>query len=124
MRLKVIAHPPDEFQTWVEDMQATGEANETSEGAALFAEGADNILQPCSACHSVEATQGQPNLAPNLGGFSERTTFAGAIFENNPEELAAWLRNPAAVKPGAKMPDLNLTSDQIDALIEYLQSLE
>jgi cytochrome c oxidase subunit 2 len=72
----------------------------------------------------VEASQQQPRIGPNLGGFSERGMFAGAIFENNEENLAAWLRNPPGVKPGAKMPNLNLTSEQINALIEYLQSLE
>jgi len=124
MRLRVIAQPQDEFDDWVADMQATEEHDATLEGADLFANGADNIGQPCSACHSVEASQPNPNLGPNLGGFSERGMFAGAIFENNEENLAAWLRDPPAVKDGAKMPDLNLTADQINALIEYLHSLE
>ena len=124
MRTRVIAQPQDEFDAWVQDMQATEEHDASLEGARIFAEGADNIGQPCIACHSVEASQEQPSLGPNLGGFSERGTFAGAIFENNEENLAAWLRNPPGVKPGAKMPNLNLTSDQISALMEYLQSLE
>jgi cytochrome c oxidase subunit 2 len=38
--------------------------------------------------------------------------------------LSAWLANPPGVKEGARMPDLGLTSDQIDALVAYLQSLE
>jgi cytochrome c oxidase subunit 2 len=124
MRLRVIAQPQDEFDEWVEDMLATEEHDASLEGAEIFANGADNIGQPCSACHSVEASQANPNLGPNLGGFSQRGMFAGAIFENTDQNLADWLRNPSAVKPGAKMPDLNLTSEQINALIEYLQSLE
>jgi cytochrome c oxidase subunit II len=124
MRLRVIAQPQEEFDAWVEDMQATEQHDASLEGARIFAEGADNIGQPCSACHAVEASPEQPNIGPNLGGFSKRGMFAGAIFENNEENLAAWLRNPEAVKPGAKMPNLGLTSDQINALIEYLQSLE
>jgi cytochrome c oxidase subunit 2 len=124
MRLRVITHPQEEFDAWVADMQATEERDDTLEGAQIFAEGDDNIAQPCVACHSVEASQPQPNIGPNLGGFSERGMFAGAIFENNEANLSAWLRNPEGVKPGAKMPDLNLTSEQIDALIDYLNSLE
>jgi cytochrome c oxidase subunit 2 len=124
MRLRVIAQPQEEFDAWVEDMQATEEHDASLEGAEIFASGADNIGQPCSACHSVEASQANPNLGPNLGGFSKRGMFAGAIFENNEQNLTDWLRNPPGVKPGAKMPDLNLTSEQINALIEYLQSLE
>jgi cytochrome c oxidase subunit 2 len=42
--------------------------------------------------------------------------------------LEAWLRNPPAMKPmapdaGRGMPNLNLTEDQIDALVAYLETL-
>ena len=46
------------------------------------------------------------------------------MFDNNTENLRAWLDDPPAVKPGAKMPDYGLSSDEIDSLIAYLQSLE
>ena len=39
------------------------------------------------------------------------------------EALKAWLRDPNAVKLGAKMPDYGLTEDEIDALVAYLFSL-
>ena len=45
------------------------------------------------------------------------------MFENNEANLRAWLAGPPDVKPGAKMPDLGLNAQQIDALIEYLQTL-
>jgi cytochrome c oxidase subunit 2 len=123
MRLRVIAQPQEDFDAWVQDMQATEEHDASLEGADIFANGT-GIAQPCSACHAVEGSQANPNLGPNLGGFSERGTFAGAIFENNEENLAAWLRDPPGVKPGAKMPNLGLNSEQVNALMEYLQSLE
>ena len=86
--------------------------------------------------------------APNLTHFASRGTFAGAIFdlwvdedgsgEIEPDEiggtlnvadLAAWLRDPPAEKPMAAdqsrgMPDLDLTEEQIDALVAYLETLE
>jgi cytochrome c oxidase subunit II len=126
MRLRVVAQTPGDFQAWVADQQQTTEEvpSAAAEGAQLFQEGADNIAQPCSSCHSVEASQENPNIGPNLGGFANRSTFAGAMFENNEANLVNWLNDPGAVKPGAKMPDLGLTQDQIDALIAYLQTLE
>ena len=45
-------------------------------------------------------------------------------FNNNPDDLAQWLANPAAVKPGTFMPNLELTEEEILALIEYLGSLK
>ena len=42
----------------------------------------------------------------------------------NVEALKAWLRDPNAVKLGAKMPNYHLTEEQIDALVAYLYSLK
>ncbi len=39
------------------------------------------------------------------------------------EALEAWLRNPNAVKLGSKMPNYDLTEDEIEALMAYLYSL-
>ena len=88
--------------------------------------------------------------APNLTHFASRGVFAGAIFdlwvdldesgEIEPDEigeggrlnvadLEAWLRDPPGRKPMAPdqsrgMPNLNLTEEQIDALVAYLETLE
>jgi cytochrome c oxidase subunit 2 len=43
---------------------------------------------------------------------------------NTPENLAAWLRNPQAFKPGALMPNLGLNEDEIADLTAYLESLK
>jgi cytochrome c1 len=34
------------------------------------------------------------------------------------------LRNPPGVKPGSKMPNLNLSGDEITKLIAYLETLK
>ena len=127
MRLRVIAETPADFQAWVSARQQPAEEGfdtQVAEGAQLFQEGADNISQPCSSCHSVDATQPAPDVGPNLGGFASRQSFAGAMFENNEENLVRWLEDPDAVKPGARMPDVGLTQEQIDSIIAYLQTLE
>jgi cytochrome c oxidase subunit 2 len=45
-------------------------------------------------------------------------------LENTPENLARWLANPQAVKPGNKMVIGKLSQDQIDALVQYLTTLK
>ena len=42
--------------------------------------------------------------------------------ETREEALARWLADPPTVKPGSFMPPLGLTSDEIEDLIEFLES--
>ena len=119
MRLKVFAHTPGDFATWVAEQQRP--AQEASglavDGQQLFLEGA------CAGCHAIEGTDAQGDLGPDLTHFASRTTFAGATFDNNEDNLAAWLADPPGVKPGSRMPDLGLSQDEIQKLIAYLQTL-
>ena len=133
MRLVVVADPPEEYEEWVEQQRAAAEepgAGSVGEGAKLFQEGEFPNGPACISCHALESTLAedgtspQPATGPNLAHFATRETFAGAIFENNTENLKKWLAGPPDVKPGATMPDLGLTSEQIDDLVAYLQSLE
>jgi cytochrome c oxidase subunit II len=86
--------------------------------------------------------------APNLTHFASRGVFAGSVFDLwvdqdgngevdldergehlNVSDLEAWLRDPPGQKPmypeGSRgMPNLNLTDEQIDALVAYLETLE
>ena len=63
-------------------------------------------------------------IAPNLTHFANRNVFAGAALKNNPENLTKWLANPAEIKPGTFMPNLELTESEINALIAYLETLK
>jgi cytochrome c oxidase subunit II len=129
MRLRAIAQSPEDFEAWLDSQRESSEAPSSgaaAEGAKLFAEGADNMTQVCSSCHAVEDTSlgVEPDTGPNLTHFAQRGTFASGIFERTDANLAAWLADPAEVKPGALMPDVGLTQEQIDALVAYLQTLD
>jgi cytochrome c oxidase subunit 2 len=65
-------------------------------------------------------------VGPNLTHFADpyRNVFAGASLERTAEHIAEWLADPPTIKPGSFMPDLNLTSDEIDALVAFLQGLD
>ena len=126
MRLQVIAHEPEEFEQWVEDQRAPAQAQPPG---ALEREGAEIFQGTCTACHAINGTENAPEddsalAGPNLTHFASRDTFAGAIFKNTPENLRNWIDNPPAIKPGAKMPDYGLSSEEIDAVVAYLQTLE
>jgi cytochrome c oxidase subunit 2 len=124
MRFRVIAQSTDEFGRWLAGQQA--EAAEPPPGSAA-AEGAELFQQfpggSCLACHGIGSNEGD-RVGPNLSHFGSRTTFGAGMFPNDPELLERWLRNPGAMKAGAKMPNYNLSNDHIEALVAYLQSLE
>jgi cytochrome c oxidase subunit II len=120
MRLIVYAEEESDFEQWVSDQQqdAATPSGDGAEGEKLFMEGA------CVGCHAIQGTDAQADVGPDLTHFASRTTFAGSIFENNTENLSAWLRDPPGVKPGSKMPNYHLSSEDIRLLVAYLQSLK
>ena len=53
-----------------------------------------------------------------------RSTLAGSILDNTPENLARWIQDPDKVKPGANMPTLGLKGKDLNDLVAYLESLK
>jgi cytochrome c oxidase subunit 2 len=77
----------------------------------------------CSGCHTVEWLS-ECKLGHDLTHLQSRATFAGGTFDLTQSRLRAWLRNPPEEKPGAKMPNLGLSPDDITKLIAYLETLQ
>ena len=126
MRFKVIAMDAADFEGWVQSHTTPAAAPSDAlaqRGYELFESAG------CIGCHAVsgyESSAGAPaevRVGPNLTNFSDREKFAGYIFDNTDEELRAWLKDPQAVKPGAQMPNLQLSDDDVDALVAYLRTL-
>jgi cytochrome c oxidase subunit 2 len=94
------------------------------------AAGKDIFLQTCTACHAVaglETANGQPaiaNGAPNLTHLMSRQCFRGCTLETNDENLARWIADPRSFEAGSFMPDYGLTSEQIDQVVAFLNTLE
>lgn len=115
MLFQVIAEPAEQFARWVAQQQAPPAA---ATGEQVFMTGA------CISCHTIDGTAAQGIIGPNLTHFGSRRTIAAGVMENTPDNLARWLADPQAVKPLNKMPKLNLSQDDIDALVQYLSSLK
>src|SRR5215216_3898400 len=83
----------------------------------------------CGSCHVVPNNPGASGqIGPNLGGdppIGQRKQIAGSAVPNNsPADLAAWIMDPPALKPGAAMPKLNLSQEQASAVAAYLYTLQ
>ena len=125
MRLKVIAHTPDDFQRWLTD-QAKPAAEPTSpeaiEGKKVF------LAQACTGCHTIRGTAAAGQVGPDLTHFASRSGFASDIFDRTDANLRKWLTDAPGMKPGSKMPagvaELGLSQQDITVLVAYLESLK
>ena len=133
MRARVVALEAGDFEAWVA-AQTTPAAVPTegtleARGRELF--GDLGARQACASCHAVWEGDGPrgPGQGPDLTHLFSREEFAGAIHDLTPEQLRAWLANPNELKPmqyevnGIGMPNLNLTDEELDALVAYLMTL-
>jgi cytochrome c oxidase subunit 2 len=118
MRFDVVVESPDQFQAWVKQQQSPlpPMAGDAAQGEQIFLNGA------CVGCHTIDGTKAQGKIGPNLTHFATRQIFAGGVLKNTPDNLATWLADPQKVKPGNLMPNLHLSTQQIDALVAYLES--
>ena len=68
----------------------------------------------CVACHSPRDPEGKELLAATsvpLGELEGKYSFAS---------LTSFLRRPHSVRPGGRMPDLNLPGQEVDRIAHYL----
>ncbi len=121
MRMRAFVDTPADFQAWVAAQQAMPDSAkitpDVAAGAKTFASSA------CVGCHAIKGVSAGV-LGPNLTHVGSRTTIAGGIMENTPENVAKWLKNPPHEKPGSLMPVLGLSDDQIRGLVAYMESLK
>jgi len=126
MRLRVMVEAPADFDTWVARQTAAPVAVDSSDALVLAGEAAfkkirDPAAHSCIICHTMAGVSGGI-AGPNLTHVGSRTTIAGGTLPSDSAGIAQWLRNPMAEKPGSLMPTIDLTDDEIAALVAYLQS--
>jgi cytochrome c oxidase subunit II len=120
----VIAQSMDEFEEWIEARQQPA----TEPDDELLHAGMEVYFDAgCAMCHAIEGiteplAAGSPG--PDLTHFGSRRTLASGIEENTYGNLAAWIVNPHEIKPGVRMPPTDLDPEEIEALVEFLLSLE
>jgi mono/diheme cytochrome c family protein len=86
---------------------------QAQDGRALVGQGRMVFRdQGCYGCHMAEG-MGTP-IGPDLSRIGAK---------RNEANLTRWLRDPAAQRPTAHMPKLELTEAEVHALAAYLGSL-
>ena len=120
MGLVVFADEPADFQKLV---------GRTARGGAAAADrrpapGQQLFLAKCGVCHTVRGTAAGGKVGPDLTHLMSRTTIAAATLPNTVGNLAGWVANPQAIKPGNKMPNLDLSGPELTRIRDYLVTLK
>jgi cytochrome c oxidase subunit 2 len=120
MAFFIIAESPEKFQSWLENQRKP--AVEPDDAEKLH--GREVFLQsPCVMCHTIRGTKAGSVVAPDLTHLASRQTIAAGTLPNNRGSLGGWIVDSQSIKPGNKMPPNNLSGDDLNALLAYLQSL-
>ena len=117
MLFRVLVVPKEAFDRFVEEAKAPPPVAD--------ARGRQVFQQNCAACHGVARSMPPAVIGPELGLLGNRTSLGAGIVDHTPENLKAWIRNPAGMKPGVKMPAFpQLSEEDLDALVRYLEGLK
>lgn len=122
MAFVVVSLPPEEFDQWVAARQrphpdpSDNPAHER--GRSVFFSAA------CNKCHMIRGSEVRGEIGPDLTHIGSRLTLGAGTIPNNHGNLAGWLVNPQAIKPGNRMPRTYLSPQELHDLTEYLLSLQ
>lgn len=131
MLFTVEAVSQSDFDQWIQQIQSGTLAGAgSSAGLSADAQAGMQLIEshPCGTCHTIPGiSNATGQVGPNLAGVASRTTIAGGAVPNTgPADLAKWITNPPAVKPGTIMPVevSDLSADQINQIVAYLETLK
>jgi cytochrome c oxidase subunit 2 len=127
MAMHVIAEDKDRFEAWRRGQlsEAANLGPDTTAAApnsgVLY--GAEVFMSRCSVCHVVRGSSARGRLGPDLTHVMSRRMIASGMLANNTGNLSGWVANAQALKPGSRMPAMDLSPQDLHAVVDYLQTL-
>ena len=119
MLIRVYVDTPEQFEEWTHNQQQPGRLDsQAALGRQIFE------TESCMNCHTVKGTAATGRFGPDLTHLMSRATIASGIAANNRANLSDWIKNPDHLKKGSLMPAMQLSDDQIDAVVAYLSTLQ
>lgn len=118
MLIRVYVDTPSQFAAWVKNQQkpAVDDPN-VAAGRHIFE------TEACMACHTISGTPAIGTYGPDLTHLMSRGTIAAGAVENTPANLRAWINDPSTFKPGAHMPAMHLSDEEVNQVVAYLTTL-
>ena len=121
MALVVVAEKPEDFARWKSQMSSGAPIPRTPQqarGQQVF------LGAPCANCHNILGTDASATLGPDLTHMRSRPTLAAGMLLNTRGNLAGWITNAPAIKPGTQMPPNQMSASELNDLLAYLDTLK
>ena len=120
MRIEGVVHSVEDFEDWVDRHQQPAAVH--TEGSLLAGQEAF-LGSSCVYCHAVEGTNATSTRGPDLTHLMSRHSLGAGALPMTRGNLAGWILDPQHSKPGNHMPPTLLEPDQLQYMLEYLESL-
>jgi cytochrome c oxidase subunit 2 len=121
MRFEVQVQNMADYTSWLEQQRNTPAAPQTEsarKGQQVF------LSHTCVMCHSIGGTPARASVGPSLTHIASRKYLAAGTLKNNRGNLSGWILDPQLIKPGVKMPQNNLAPDDLNELLDYMDTLK
>jgi cytochrome c oxidase subunit 2 len=121
MRFIVVAEAEEDFNNWIKAQRQSSVQPTTDlqkRGQEIF------LTSVCTQCHTVQGTIAGGKVGPSLTHVASQQYIAAGSLQNTREHLENWVTDPQKIKPGIRMPMNNYSKEDLQALIEYLESLK
>jgi len=121
MILYVVAEPQDKFKEWYErQLQSSVVPLDAvkQRGQQVF------VNYECIYCHTIRGTTAAGQNAPDLTHFGSRLGIAANTLPNTKGNLGGWIVDPQSLKPGNHMATIAVNSEDLQPLLDYLESLK
>jgi len=120
MAFYIVAERPADFDRWLSSLEqpAEQETSSVDEGKEVF------LGSTCVGCHAVAGTEAEARVGPDLTHLAARESLFAATVANTRANLAKIIVEPQLVKPGVGMPPTELSAPELNALLDYLESLK
>lgn len=121
MAFDVVVESPRTFAAWYDAQLKPAPQPQT----ALAKAGQDWFMaHACANCHAIAGTDANGHTGPDLTHVAGRSTIAAGTLPMTRGNLMGWIANPQGVKPGARMPAVSMTADELRAVGAYLETLQ
>jgi cytochrome c oxidase subunit II len=121
MAFHVVAEPAAEFEAWLAHEASPAQPPADAEERR----GKRELLEAaCASCHTIRGTPAQGTVGPDLTHLASRAYLAAATIPNRHGYLSSWIDDPQSIKPGNRMPALDLGGARLRAIVAYLAGLE
>lgn len=78
----------------------------------------------CASCHTIAGTPAGGTIGPDLTHLASRRSIAAGTMPMSEGNLYGWVADPQSIKPGTKMPTMNLEPNELHAVVAYLETLK